>query len=294
MTQPYPTLCQKLRVVVLATDEEDDLPACLDAVPPGIAVTVLQSSESRDRTVEIARSRGAQVLTNPWDGFAAQRDFATHRAGIAEAWILFIDADEIFTAAFWTWCEGQLAGDPAFDGAFISSHLILDGVELKHAPAYPVYHARLVRTGVAHYVRNMTGHGETLAEGTRTTFVDIPYMHYIHSGPLKPWMEKHLRLAERDLESADANKGGLTTARARLNRFLPNGPWRAILRFFYHYLWCLGFLDGQAGLRYSAMYAWYEMSKWVMSVEGKKVMHLGEQAPASARLRTPPGATTSG
>jgi len=35
-------------------------------------------------------------------------------------------------------------------------------------------------------------------------------------------------------------------------------PFRAMLKFFYLYVWNLGFLDGQAGLRYSLLQSIYE------------------------------------
>ncbi|MDZ4776420.1 MAG: glycosyltransferase family 2 protein [Alphaproteobacteria bacterium] len=286
MSTPYPVLSRRLHVVILATNEERDLPGCLDAVPPGIKITVVQSAQSTDRTEAIAASRGAVMRTNPWPGFAGQRNYAMTEAGIAEDWILFIDADEIFTAEFWSWAEKTLATDPEFEAGWISSRLVLDGKVLQHAPSYPVFHPRLAKRASVRYVNSLSGHGDTFDAANKIKYIDIPYLHYFHDGGLRPWMDKHLNLAEKDLKAKGADMGGQVTARSRLDRMLPNGPWRAILRFLYQYIICRGFLDGRAGLRYCAMYAWYEMSKWVLALQGEERRTLAERAPAWAKLRT--------
>src|SRR5437773_2363769 len=47
---------------------------------------------STDRTREIARERGAQVIERPWEGFVAGRRFALTQ--VRTPWTLMIDADE--------------------------------------------------------------------------------------------------------------------------------------------------------------------------------------------------------
>ncbi|MEJ0023484.1 MAG: glycosyltransferase family 2 protein [Alphaproteobacteria bacterium] len=262
----YPTLSKKVRVVILANHEERDLPMCLAGVPSGIGVTVIDSG-STDRTMDIAREHGAQVIEHPFEGFAAQRNFALAQANIQAEWIVFIDADEVFQKCFWDWAEKTLAaGDPPLDAVYVTSLLVLDGHVLKHAPAYPVYHSRFVRHGRAIFVDGDTSHNETILKDLRTGKVDAPYLHYFQAGVLLPWMEKHLGLAQEEVHEGQPT-AGIRTGRALLNKSVGNGPLKALLRFFYHYVFCLGFLDGKAGLRYSAMYSWYEFSKWIMSLE---------------------------
>ncbi|HWA23883.1 MAG TPA: glycosyltransferase family 2 protein [Caulobacterales bacterium] len=262
----YPTLARKVRVVILANHEERDLPMCLAGVPKGVGVTLIDSG-STDRTMDIAREHGAQVIEHPFEGFAAQRNFALAEADIKAEWVVFIDADEVFQKSFWDWAEKTLAaGDPPLDAVYVTSKLVLDGVVLEHAPAYPIYHSRFVRHGRAIFVDGDTSHNETILRDLRTGKVDAPYLHYFQSGPLLPWMKKHLGLADEEVHEGEPTSG-IRTGRALLNRAVGNGPLKALLRFFYHYFFCLGFLDGKAGLRYSAMYSWYEFSKWVMSLE---------------------------
>jgi (heptosyl)LPS beta-1,4-glucosyltransferase len=81
--------------VLIAQDEERNLPAALDSVAFCDERLVVDGG-SRDRTREIAEAAGARVVLNaPWPGFAAQRKLAVQRAG--NDWVLCLDADERVT-----------------------------------------------------------------------------------------------------------------------------------------------------------------------------------------------------
>lgn len=257
-----PNLHACLTVAVLTLNEEANLANCFAAVPYGMQTVVLDSG-STDRTRDIAISCGARVYQNPWPGFAAQRNFTLEHCGIETDWVLFIDADETFEAPFWQWAARTLPTNPPFDAVFIDSRLVLDGVRLNHAPGYPLYHARLVRRQPGVFVVGNAGHNETVRDGLRIEWLDIPYLHNWQSGSLLPWMRKHLYLAEMEITAFTEAKGLITT-RARLNRSLAPGPLRIISRFAYHYLFRGGFRDGKAGFKFACMYAWYEMTKWLL------------------------------
>jgi len=63
-----------LSVVIITRDEEAAIGAALDSVAFADEI-VLVDSGSRDRTVEIARARGAKVIeTTDWPGFGAVWD----------------------------------------------------------------------------------------------------------------------------------------------------------------------------------------------------------------------------
>lgn len=259
-----------LAVVVLTLNEAVRIQACLGRVPDSIPSFVLDSG-STDATVEIARAAGAGILTNPWPGFAAQRNFALERLQRFD-WILFIDADEIFPISLFNWVLDYICGNPQSDVVQIPSKLWLCGRVLRHAPTYPVYHPRLVRTARARFTVSGTGHGETVAEGLRIEHADLEYIHDIVADGFAAWAAKHVRLATMEGQAARRAElaGGVVTLRRRLGRMAPKGPVRAALRFAFHYIVCLGFLDGAAGFRYALMYAWYELTKWLVAADLKK------------------------
>jgi len=255
----------RVTVVVLTLNEERRLERCLSAVPRSHPVLVLDSG-STDGTAEAARRAGAEVAVNPWPGFAAQRNHALRLCRETADWVLFIDSDEIFPAAFFEWMERTLnSADPGFDAALIPSRLVFRGRVLNHAPGYPVHHPRLVRTGGVRFVANHAGHGETVEDGVRIARCPVPYLHYFYDGGLAEWMRKHVGLAV--LEAAAESGRGLGTRRAWVSRAAGRSVLRVPLRFLYHYVLRGGFRDGRAGFQYAAMYAWYEAAVWLLRTQ---------------------------
>lgn len=67
------------------------MPGLFDSLPHGMRVLVIDH-ESADATAQIARARGAQVITRPFSGFVDARRFALSQ--VRTPWTLMIDADE--------------------------------------------------------------------------------------------------------------------------------------------------------------------------------------------------------
>jgi len=96
MGKEFLSLCNAPLVIsaaMIAKDEEEFLPACLQSIRQYVDEIIVVDTGSRDHTVEIARSYGARVFFHPWEN-----DFSKHRnQAIRYAcgdWILIIDADE--------------------------------------------------------------------------------------------------------------------------------------------------------------------------------------------------------
>jgi glycosyltransferase involved in cell wall biosynthesis len=77
--------------VVLTRDEDRNLPRALAGLPRGMPALVVDSG-SKDRTLEFARSWGAQVIERPWTDFVDARRFALSQ--VRTPWALMLDADE--------------------------------------------------------------------------------------------------------------------------------------------------------------------------------------------------------
>ncbi|HKV82410.1 MAG TPA: glycosyltransferase family 2 protein [Candidatus Sulfotelmatobacter sp.] len=86
----------QLSVVIITFNEEANIGRTLESVQPLVAdgkgEIVVVDSGSTDRTVEIAKSFGAKVFVEAWEGFAAQKNSAIDKA--SGDWILSLDADE--------------------------------------------------------------------------------------------------------------------------------------------------------------------------------------------------------
>ena len=80
-----------ITAVIIAGNEEKHIAEAIRSVEWVDEVVVIDS-ESTDRTREIAESMGAFVITRPWPGFSAQKQFGVEAA--SSDWILSLDADE--------------------------------------------------------------------------------------------------------------------------------------------------------------------------------------------------------
>ncbi|MBX6394740.1 MAG: glycosyltransferase [Alicyclobacillaceae bacterium] len=98
MSRPF------LGVQVIARDEEETLLRCLESVRSVAEEWIVVDTGSRDRTAELARAFGADVLHVPWE-----EDFAKVRnAGLAHSraeWVLCLDADEVLNEADPAWLD---------------------------------------------------------------------------------------------------------------------------------------------------------------------------------------------
>src|SRR4051812_1669679 len=85
---------QTLSLCMIVRDEEAMLPRCLAAIADHVDEIVLVDTGSTDRTMDIAREYGANVIEAEWTGdFAAARNVSFDAA--TSDWIIYLDADEV-------------------------------------------------------------------------------------------------------------------------------------------------------------------------------------------------------
>jgi len=255
-----------LTAVILTKNEARNLPRCLAAIPGRYPVVIVDSG-SDDETIAIAREHGCAIYQNPWPGFAEQRNFAIDHCDIVTPWILFIDADEVYPGTFYAWFEADVATTESIDVVMVPSILYLRGKRLNHAPGYPIYHPRLVRRAAARFVRNHTGHGESVIDTCRLAHAEIPYEHFFYHGEIIAWMHKHIDKAAQEV-CLRPTAGAVMTTRGRLSVWLGRSALRIMARFLYHFVLRGGFLDGRAGLEFALMFAWYEATIYMQAKAG--------------------------
>lgn len=86
----------RISALIVARDEADNLPGCLDSLTWVDEIVIVVDAASRDATEVIARSRADRVAVRVFDDFAAQRNASLDLA--TGDWILAIDADERVTS----------------------------------------------------------------------------------------------------------------------------------------------------------------------------------------------------
>ena len=81
----------RISATIITFNEESNIRAACETVAWADEIVVVDSN-STDATRELASASGARVITNPWPGFGAQKQFAVEQAQYE--WIFSLDADE--------------------------------------------------------------------------------------------------------------------------------------------------------------------------------------------------------
>jgi glycosyltransferase involved in cell wall biosynthesis len=161
-------LTATISACVIARDEEERLPACLESLSFCDEVVVVDSG-SRDRTREIAAAAGARVVENAWPGFAAQRNVALDHAG--GDWVLEIDADERVSPALAEEICAFLTDPPAdVRMTAIPMRDVFLGAALGPASRYPRYRHRLFRRGAFRHDESRSVHEGLWPDGPTHPF----------------------------------------------------------------------------------------------------------------------------
>jgi len=254
-------------ILLLTLNEEQNLPACLDAISWCDDIVVMDSFSS-DRTVELATKAGARVEQRKFDSFAGQRNFALQHIEFKHEWVFHLDADEIFTEALFEEMEKAIR-NPCFDAYNIPSKMMFMGKWLRYSGMYPSYQVRLTRRPVFQF--KMVGHGQRADIAVeKIGTLHEPYLHYSFSKGLDDWFERHNRYSADEARASLAHRlneqvnwAGLFARDADQRRLAIKGlvfrlPFRPFFRFIYMFFLRFGFLDGMAGLTYCYLVTTYE------------------------------------
>ena len=133
-------MSEKLSICVICKNEADRIGECLDAASCLSDDLVVVDSGSTDATVEIARSKGARVIFNPWNGYGPQKRFSEDQA--RNDWILNLDADEVLTTSICSEIQDILQRGPEYPAYRLKIMTIYPG---KTAPRFLADYNNYVR-----------------------------------------------------------------------------------------------------------------------------------------------------
>lgn len=187
-----------LSVVVIAKNEQDNLPRCLQALSWADEVVVVDDY-SKDDTVRVAEDCGARVLQHRFESFAAQRNWAIREGGLRNDWVLMLDADEVATPEFAEEIIEKVSFASPETVAFGTCRKTMMGDSwLKYSDGFPVWIMRVVRRGSAWF--EDCGHGEVpfpQIEGEAGQIAQ-PFLHYPFSRGMDDWWRRHAAYAGRE------------------------------------------------------------------------------------------------
>jgi len=263
-----------IAAIILTRNEQLHLERCIRSLPERVSEVFVIDCGSEDRTVEIAQSLGAQVLTHEWVNYATQLNWAVDNCPITAKWILRIDADEYLLPELRQEIDKRLDDlDEDVTGINLRRRVRFMGRWLRHGSLYPTVLLRLWRRGVGRCEQRWMDEHIVLSHGRTVTFrhdlVDENHK------PLTWWIDKHNRYATREAIDVLVARHGLTTDAVQWpsNRHAYRQRWlkqqvyykvpptlRTWSYFFARYIVRLGFLDGYPGMVFHTIQGlWYRL-----------------------------------
>jgi glycosyltransferase involved in cell wall biosynthesis len=244
-----------LSVVIIAYNEEANLPRCLKGLPANVEIIVLDSG-STDRTAAIAQEFGAQVHQRAFTHFAEHKNAALAHA--TRRWVLAVDADEELDASLReAICEAILKPEAGVQAFRIQRRLVFMGRRMHFGKTrdWPV---RLFLREQGKYVGSI--HEELKVPGRVSRLSRGLLWHYSYRD-LTDYFVRFNRyttaIAER--HSAEGKKVPMMGHILR--------PW---IEFFTRYILRLGFLDGYPGYTYALISSLYAYIKYAKILEKRR------------------------
>jgi glycosyltransferase involved in cell wall biosynthesis len=253
-------------VIVPVRNEAHNLPRCLESLQ-GAGEVYVVDSQSSDRTADVARSFGAQVVQFHYrGGWPKKRQWALDTLPLNYEWVLLVDADEALTPELAAEIRAAMQ-DPQVDGYQVGLEMFFLGKRLRHSGA-TFYKLSLFRRGKGRFecraedqdksMCDMEVHEHVMVAGVTGTLKQGIVHHNVES--LARYIQKHneysnwetlvWRSGGGESELKPALLGTQAQRRRWLRRkflMLPGSP---ALFFLYKYILRMGFLDGVPGLIY--------------------------------------------
>jgi glycosyltransferase involved in cell wall biosynthesis len=255
----------KITVALITLNEEANLPRTLASVMPlvrdGRGEIIVVDSGSTDRTIEIAKSFGALVFTEPWKGFAAQKNSAMEKG--SGDWILQLDADEALEADLNVEILRALNAPAETAGFLIPRKNFFLGRWIKHGGFYPDAKLRLIRRGTGKF--DEYGAHPTIKVSGATGRFKHALIHNAYP-TLRGYIDH--------MNSYSSSGAELALAKGHRGFSFLNIVVRAKLTFIYNYFFRLGFLDGREGFllhAYHSVYvSWKYAKAWELARQARK------------------------
>lgn len=272
-------------VVILTLNEELHLARALASVSWAARVIVVDSG-SKDTTIAIARSYGADLFVREFRSHADQLAWALDHTKIRTEWVMRLDADEIIGDDLTINAKRAIRTLPAKITClnFARKHIFM-GRWIKHGGRYPIIMLRLWRHGCAKVEARWMDEHMVSVRGNSLLLEGAFYDANLRD--IGWFTAKHSRYAVREAIDVLTVKYNLApTTETVLNRHakrkrqiktqffnrLPFGI-GPLAYFLWRMTFQLGFLDGREGLIYHLLQGfWYRFLVDVRKLEFERAM----------------------
>lgn len=257
--------------IILTKNEEINLPDCLASIKDFAERIIIIDSGSADRTVDIAKSCGADVYEHPFENYARQFNWGIDNTNITTKWIFRLDADERLTPQLCKELEYLMKKHKKdnVNGIVIESRLYFMNKRIKYG-SRKKRKLMLFKTGTGRIENRKMDEHTILSEGKaiacKERFIHYDFKNITH------WINKMNWYATREMQDyyefikgknpdiTSDNDRSISLMRKKKFGLYYKFPIfiRAWLLFTYNYIFKLGFLDGKEGFVFHYMYhGWY-------------------------------------
>lgn len=248
-----------LSVAIITLNEEANLARTLASVQFADEIVILDSG-STDRTLEIAGTfPNAKIFSEPWKGFASQKNSAIEKC--TGAWVLSLDADEELSPELQAELRILLSAEPSADAYMVRRRNLFLNRWIRHGGYYPDPKLRLFRR-----------HSANFAPAAR--FTERPVHETIaFQGRLETLHHDLIHHAYPSIESYIEHMDRYSTLGAQIvvSKGKTSHSWLAFhynilliptFTFLWNYIFRLGFLDGREGLLLHLYHSTYTSWKY--------------------------------
>lgn len=254
-------------VFILTKNEEQDLPGCLESLVWSDDIYVYDSL-STDKTVEIAKSFGANVVQRHFDNWSSHQNWGLRNINFKYPWVYYSDADERVTPELVQAMKLAIANARDEVAFRVRRRDYLDGTWLKHVTPSP-FNIRLFKPESIRYER--LTNPVTVVDGVVGN-IAAHFNHYPFSKGISHWVNKHNHYSTLEAGQIIQNKNNSAKFSVSKAFFCKDRnerrfhqkelyyrlPFRPLLMFVLLYIVKLGFLDGRAGFKFVILRAIYE------------------------------------
>jgi glycosyltransferase involved in cell wall biosynthesis len=253
-----------LSAIIIAKNEEEDLPGCLLSLSGWVSETIVVIDDSTsDRTELIAQEHSCKILRRFFDSYSAQKQAALDAAN--EEWVISIDADERVSPLLQKEIAGFLEHKPSANGVEIRFLIEFMGRQLRFGGMGHEKHLRLFRRLKGRFV------GGILHEGLEVSGrIAEPLRGFMHHKPYKD-LSDYLQKLDR-YTTLSAQKGRALGKRFYWWHHLIL-PWENFSRLILK----MGILDGKPGLIWAGLSAFHHWLKYAKLDDVRPRNEIGEQ-----------------
>ena len=224
----------RLSVVIITFNEEKNIGRCIDSVKKVADEIIVVDSCSTDKTAEIAKSKGADVILQPFLGYVEQKNMALEVAN--NDFVLSLDADEALDKTL----ESSILeakNDFNFKGYSMNRCTNYCGKFIRHGAWYPDKKLRLIDKKNAYWGGDNPHDKLILKDEGPIKHLKGDILHYSYNS-----IEEHVQ---------QNNKFSTISAETYFKRGKKTNVFKMIVHpfwaFFLGYILRGGFLDGFYG-----------------------------------------------